>query len=83
MNRIRTKVLLASLLNPSCIPLSSSLDALGRESSVTETQENATDIQDDKIADKHPVYDPERVVDDPGDAFSFVDNHLGGIGVCF
>jgi hypothetical protein len=41
---------------------SGALDSLGREEAVTETARNAEVIEDDRIEDKHPEFDPSRMV---------------------
>ncbi len=47
-----------------CNGYSGIMDGLGRESAVTETARNKSQIEDDRIEDKHPEYDPARTVDE-------------------
>ena len=55
--------LLTGTVSISCCFMSG-MDALGRESAITETKNNEEVIEDDKIEDKHPEYDPDRTVDE-------------------
>ena len=56
-------ILFIGLPASGCLGLSA-MDALGREEAVTEARKNRPAIEDDRIEDKHPVYDPDRTVDE-------------------
>jgi hypothetical protein len=58
------RALLGVALWAALVPLTGCLDALGYEDDVTESQSAVSQIQleDDRIEDKHPTFDPARTV---------------------
>ena len=59
-----TRALQGIALWAALVPLAGCLDALGYEADVTESQSAVSEmqLQDDRIEDKHPAFDPARLV---------------------